>query len=201
MIKKWNLREIVLMSILGVVFAVIYLMFYLFGKSLRNFLTPFGLGPFAYEIIFGIWYVVSIISAYIIRRPGAAFISESIAGLVQVLIGSPAGPKLIIGSMIQGIGAEVVFAATRYRNFTTWVLVLAGVSAAIFSFTWAWFTSGFVALSPMIVLAMFVVRMLSGALLAGLLGKWISDQLANTGVLRSYALGRELQAKREEQIS
>src|SRR5690625_1611713 len=201
MSKKWNLREIVLMSILGVVFAVIYLSFYLFGKGLRNFLTPFGLGPFGYEIIFGIWFIVSIITAYIIRKPGAAFISEAIAGLVQVLIGSPAGPKLIISAMIQGIGAEVVFAATRYRNFNTWVLVLAGVSSAVFSFAWAYFSSGFVALSPTIVFAMFVVRMISGALLAGLLGKWVSDQLANTGVLRSYALGRELQAKREEQAS
>lgn len=201
MTKKWNLREIVLMSILGVVFAVVCLTFYLLGKSLRNFLTPFGLGPFAYEFIFGIWFIVSIITMYIIRKPGAALISESIAGLVQVLIGSPAGPKLIIGAMIQGIGAEVIFAATRYKNFTTWVLVLAGVSSAVFSFTWAWFTSGFAALTPSIVLLMFIMRMVSGALLAGLLGKWISDQLANTGVLRSYALGRELQATRDQKAS
>lgn len=201
MTKKWNLREIVLMSILSVVFAVIYLLFYLFGKSLKNVLAPFGLAPFGYEVIYGIWFIVSIITAYIIRKPGAAFISESIAGLVQVLIGSPAGPKLIVSAMIQGLGAEIVFAATRYRNFTTLVLVLAGVSSAIFSFAWAWFASGFAALSPVIVLAMFVVRMISAALFAGLIGKWISDQLANTGVLRGYALGKEWQAKREQQAS
>lgn len=201
MIKKWNLREIVLMSILGVVFAVVYLLFYMFGKSLKVFLTPFGLGPFGYEFIFGIWFIVSIITAYIIRKPGAALISEFIAGIVQVLIGSPAGPKLIIGALIQGLGAETVFLATGYKKFQTWVLVLAGVSAAVFSFGWAWFSSGFLALTPAIVLTMFIIRMISGALLAGVLGKWISDQLAKTGVLRSYALGKERQAKREKNAS
>jgi len=199
--KKWNLREIVLMSILGVVFAVVYLMFYLFGKSLRNLLTPIGLGAFGYEFIYGIWFIVSIITAYIIRKPGAAFISESIAGLVQVLIGSPAGPSLIIAGMIQGLGAEIVFAVTRYRNYTTGILILAGVSSAVFSFVWAFFMSGFVALSTSLVLMMLLVRITSAALLAGLLGKWISDQLAKTGVLRSYALGKEYIANREQQTA
>ncbi|MBM7097418.1 ECF transporter S component [Bacillus sp. H-16] len=201
MSHAWKLREIVLMSILGVVFGVIYLMFYFFGQGLRNVLAPFGLGPFGYEVIFGIWFIVSIITAYVIRKPGAALISETIAATIQVLIGSPAGPRLIVSGLIQGLGAEVVFAATRWKNYNLSVLVLAGVSAAIFSFVWGWFISGFAALSTSMVLAMFIVRCISGALLAGLLGKWISDQLANTGVLRSYALGKEWQAKREQKAS
>ncbi len=201
MSAAWKLREIVLMSIFGVVFGVIYLLFYFFGQGLRNVLAPFGLGPFGYEVIFGIWFIVSIITAYVIRKPGAALISETIAATIQVLIGSPAGPRLIISGLIQGLGAEVVFAATRWKNYNLMVLMLAGVSAAIFSFVWGWFISGFAALSTSMVVAMFIVRCISGALLAGLLGKWISDQLANTGVLRSYALGKEWQAKREQKIS
>ncbi|MCE7792568.1 ECF transporter S component [Salipaludibacillus sp. CUR1] len=201
MMKQWKLKEIVLMSIFGVVFAVIYLLFYFFGQGLRNFLTPFGLAPFGYEVIFGIWFIVSIIAAYVIRKPGAAFWSELIAGTVQVLIGSPAGPRLIISAAIQGLGAEVVFAATRYRNFSLYVLVLAGMSAAVFSYAWGWFQSGLAALTPGLIAATFAVRVLSGALLAGLLGKYISDQLAQTGVLRGYALGKELQEKREKEAS
>ncbi|WP_096440166.1 ECF transporter S component [Alteribacter populi] len=201
MSAAWKLREIVLMSIFGVVFGVIYLLFYFFGQGLRNVLAPFGLGSFGYEVIFGIWFIVSIITAYVIRKPGAALISETIAATIQVLIGSPAGPRLIISGLIQGLGAEVVFAATRWKNYNLMVLMLAGVSAAIFSFVWGWFISGFAALSTSMVVAMFIVRCISGALLAGLLGKWIGDQLANTGVLRSYALGKEWQAKREQKIS
>lgn len=201
MMKQWKLKEIVLMSILGVVFAVIYLLFYLFGQGLTNILTPFGLAPFGYEVIFGIWFIVSIIAAYIIRKAGAAFWSELIAGTVQVLLGTPAGPQLIISAAIQGIGAEIVFLATRYRNFSLYVLCLAGMSAAVFSYAWGWFQSGLAALSPWLIVATLTVRIISGALLAGVLGKYLSDQLAQTGVLRGYALGKELQERRDKSAS
>jgi energy-coupling factor transport system permease protein len=201
MTNKWNLREIVLMAILGVVFAVIYLFFFTVGTGITNVLTPFGLGPFGYEVIFGIWFIVSIITAYIIRKPGAALISETIAGGVQVLLGSPAGPMLIVSAFIQGLGAEAAFAATKYRNYSTVVLVLAGIGPAVTSFIWGLFHSGYIALSFPLLSSMLIVRVISGALIAGLLGKWITERLADTGVLRSYALGKEWQTKREHKAS
>lgn len=199
--KDWKLKEIVMMSILGVVFAFIYLGFFLFGQTLRNFLVPFGLAPFAYEFIFGIWFIVSIIAAYVIRKKGAAFWSELIAGTVQVLVGSPAGPMLIISAAIQGLGAEAVFAATKWKNYTLPVLIAAGMSAAVFSYAWGWFNSGLAALAPGLIIATLIVRIISGALLAGVLGRWIGDQLAKTGVLRGYALGKERQKTRERKAS
>ncbi|QKS70428.1 ECF transporter S component [Paenalkalicoccus suaedae] len=201
MMKSWKLKEIVLMSILGVVFAVVYLLFFFAGQGLTSFLIPFGLGPFGYEVIFGIWFIVSIIAAYIIRKPGAAFWSELIAGTVQVLLGTPAGPMLIISAAIQGIGAELVFAATRYRVYNLYVLMMAGMSAALFSYVWGIFQSGLLAMEPWLIITTFIVRMISGALLAGLLGKFLSDQLANTGVLRGYALGKEREGRYERKVS
>jgi energy-coupling factor transport system permease protein len=201
LLKEWKLKEIVLMSVLGVVFAFIYLGFFFFGQGLRNVLTPFGLGPFGYEFIFGIWFIVSIIAAYIIRKRGAAFWSELIAGTVQVLIGSPAGPQLIISAAIQGLGAEAAFAATKWKNYTLPVLIAAGMSAALFSYAWGWFQSGLAALTPGLIIATLLVRLLSGALLAGVLGKWVSDQLAKTGVLRGYALGKESLKQRGRKAS
>ncbi|PRO66239.1 ECF transporter S component [Alkalicoccus urumqiensis] len=186
--KSWKLKEVVLMSSLGVVFAFVYLAFFLFGQGLRNLLLPIGLAPFAYEIIFGIWFIVSIIAAYIIRRPGAAFFSELIAGIVQVLVGSPAGPMLILTAAIQGLGAEAVFAAFRWRVYTLPVLMAAGAGAAVVSYAYHLFASGYIALGPGLIISMFIVRVLSGILLAGLLGKWLSDRLEATGVLRGYAI-------------
>ncbi|WP_027963591.1 ECF transporter S component [Halalkalibacillus halophilus] len=197
MTNQWKLKEIVLMSILGVVFAAIYLLFFFFGQTLRNVLMPFGLGEFGYEIIFGIWFIVSIIAAYIIRKPGVAFTSEVIAGVVQVLMGSPAGPMLILTAMVQGAGAEFAFAITKWRDYRLRILVLAGVFAAVFSFAWHLYSSGNITLAAWLIVATFIVRVISGALLAGVLGKWISDQLAKTGVLRGYALGKEMQEERE----
>ncbi|MDT8975499.1 ECF transporter S component [Paenibacillus sp. chi10] len=183
--SQWKLRDIVVLSSLSVVFAVIYLLFLQIGNVLVGFMGPMG-----YEVIFGIWFIVSIIATYIIRKPGAAVISETVAGLVEVLIGNAVGPILIVSALIQGLGAEAVFAATRYRNYSTKVLMLAGVGSAVFSFAWGYFRSGYAAYSVGLIIAMFVVRCISGALISGLLGKWIADALANTGVLRSFPIAK-----------
>ena len=55
--------------------------------------------------------------------------------------------------------------------------------------------SGYAALATGYVLAMFIIRLISGALIAGLLGKALSDGLAKTGVLSSFALGKEYRRK------
>lgn len=185
--RNWRFKEIVVLSALSVVFAVVYLAFLPVGKLLVGFFGPIG-----YDLIFGIWFIVSIIAAYIIRKPGAAFLSETIAAMIEVLIGNAVGPMLIVSGMIQGLGAEAVFAATRYRNYATWVLMLAGVGSAVTSFIYGYFMGGFAALGTGYVIVMFVARVISGALIAGLLGKTISDGLAKTGVLSSYALGKEV---------
>ncbi|MFZ3579402.1 ECF transporter S component [Virgibacillus sp. DJP39] len=189
--NNWRFKEIVVMSALAVVFGVVYLAFLPVGKILVGFFGPIG-----YDLIFGIWFIVSIIAAYIIRKPGAAFMSETIAAMIEVMLGSAVGPMLIISGMIQGLGAESAFAMTRWKNYSTWVLMASGVGAAVFSFAYGYFLSGFAALSTPYVIGMFVARMISGALLAGLLGKALSDGLAQTGVLSSYALGKEHRKKR-----
>ncbi|KYC89571.1 MULTISPECIES: ECF transporter S component [Heyndrickxia] len=189
--SKWSLREIVVMSVLGIVFAIVYLLFTQVGNIF------FGLvGPIGYEPIFGIWFIVSIIVANIIRKPGAAVLAETIAAFVEILIGNAVGPRLLISGMIQGLGAEVVFAATGWKRYSTWVLMLAGVGSAIFSFAWGYFISGFATLSPSYVLSMLAIRMVSGALLAGLLGKYISEGLAKTGVLNGMPLGKEMKKRK-----
>ncbi|HEX5564536.1 MAG TPA: ECF transporter S component [Sporosarcina sp.] len=189
--KTWRFKEIVVLSALSVVFAIVYLAFLPLGKLLFGFFGPIG-----YDLIFGIWFIVSIIAAYIIRKPGAAFLSETIAAMVEVLIGNAVGPMLIVVGMVQGIGAEAVFAATRWRLYSTWVLMLAGVGSAVTSFIYGYFMSGYAALGAGYVTAMFVTRMISSALIAGLLGKAISDGLAKTGVLSSYALGKEVRKRK-----
>ena len=196
--KQWKLKDIVLMSVLGVVFGLIYLAFFGVGNMIFGVLTPIGLGPLSYELIFGIWFIVSIIAAYIIRKPGVAFTSEVIAALTEVLVGSTAGPALILSGMVQGLGAEVAFAATRWKDYRLRILLLSGMTAATVSFPYHFFVSGYAAYTNWIVISMLITRLISGALIAGLLGKYIADQLAATGVLSGYPIGKERQQQREK---
>ncbi|MDR4434363.1 ECF transporter S component [Bacillus tequilensis] len=190
--KSWKVKEIVIMSVISIVFAVVYLLFTHFGNVLAGMF-----GPIAYEPIYGIWFIVSVIAAYIIRKPGAALVSEMIAALVECLLGNPSGPMVIVIGIVQGLGAEAVFLATRWKAYSLPVLLLAGMGSSAASFIYDLFVSGYAAYSPTYLLIMLVIRLISGALLAGLLGKAVSDSLAYTGVLNGMALGKELKKKRK----
>ncbi|MBR3321019.1 MAG: ECF transporter S component [Exiguobacterium sp.] len=185
MLKSWKLKEVVLVSVLSVVFAVVYLLFVHIGNLWAGLI-----GPIAYEWIFGIWFIVSIISAYIIRKPGAAFISEVMAATIEMLIGNAIGPRIILVGIVQGLGAEAVFAMTGYRRYELWVLMLAGFGSAVTSFVYTYFMSGFEMLEPGYVATMFGLRAVSGMVIAGIGGKLLSDLLLKTGSLRGYAIAR-----------
>ncbi|MDF2813595.1 MAG: thiamine permease, partial [Microvirga sp.] len=114
--------------------------------------------------------------------------------LVQILLGSPAGLLLLVTGAVQGAGAEAVFAATRWRNYSLPVLMAAGVGAAIFSFAYTWIRFDYGALQPTILIAMFVLRCLSGALLGGLLGHLIVRALYKTGVLAGLAIDHDIRS-------
>lgn len=186
MLKSWKLKEIVLLSILSVVFAVVYLAFVHVGNLWAGLI-----GPIAYEWIFGIWFIVSIIAAYIIRKPGAAFLSEVLAATIEMMIGNAIGPRIILVGIIQGLGAEAAFAVTGYRKYDLWVLMLAGFGAAVTSFVYTYAMGGLAALSPTYVTTMFALRATSGMLIAGLGGKILSDLLLRTGALEGYAVARQ----------
>ena len=183
MLKSWKLKEVVLLSVFSVVFAVVYLLFVHVGNIWSGFI-----GPIAFEWMFGIWFIVSIICMYIIRKPGAAVLSETMAAVIEVMIGNAVGPRLILSGLIQGLGAEAAFAVTGYKRFNWWVLVLAGIGAAVFSFAYGFLVSGYSALSPSYLALMLGLRMMSGAIISGFGGKWVSDGLLATGALRGYAI-------------
>ncbi len=128
---------------------------------------------------------------YIIRKPGAAVLSETVADAIEVMIDNAVDPRLILSGLSQGLGAEAAFAATSYKRFNTWVLILAGIGAAVFSFVYGFFVSGYMALSPTYLALMLGLRVMSGALIAGPGGKWVSDGLLATGALCGYAISRD----------
>ncbi|WP_230534241.1 ECF transporter S component [Microvirga roseola] len=181
--RGWTLRETLIVTVLGAVFAVLYL-----GWVQVWLIAQAIFGPVTMDVVMGFWFVVSIVAASIIRKPGAAFVSEVLAAGVQILLGSPAGLLLLVTGAVQGAGAEVVFAATRWRNYSLPVLMAAGVGAAIFSFIYTWIRFDYGALEPGLLLVMFVLRCLSGAVLGGWLGYVIVEALYRTGALAGLAI-------------
>ena len=180
--RRWTLRETVIVAALGIVFAVLYL------GWVQLWLLLQAIGPLSLDILFGFWCVVSVTAAYIIRKPMVAFTSEVIAAVAEVLTGNPAGLILVLTGIVQGAGAELPFALTRWRNYRLPTLLASGASAAVFSFVYTWIRFSYGTLAPGLLITMFILRVASGMLLAGWLGKIIGDALYRTGVLSGLAI-------------
>jgi energy-coupling factor transport system substrate-specific component len=183
--SAWRTQDFVLLAVLAVVFGAIYWWW----------LQPYlWIAPLAaqvgQELVFGMWFVSGLLGGYIVRRPGAAFLAETMAALAEVLLGAPAGPILVVTGLMQALGPELVLAATGYRRWGWGTMLVAGMAAGLVALPWNWFRLGYFALPPGLLLGLLVVRLVSGAL-AGVIAKLLGDLLAGTGALNAYAIGRE----------
>lgn len=201
--NQWKLRDILMMSILGVLFAAVYLAVFSGGMVLSALLTPTGLSTFSFELIYGVWFMASAVAAYIIRKPGAALTTEVLAAGVELLMGNAGGLVVILTGFIQGLGCELGFAAFRYKKFNLLSMTLGGILAASFIFLFELYYLQNYLLAPGLLFAKLMVRFLSAALFTGLISKLSCDGLARTGVLKNYGIDRsrqEVLIEREEEF-
>jgi energy-coupling factor transport system substrate-specific component len=185
----WRTQDFVLLAILAVVFGAIYWAW--LGPYLGIETALAGVsGQFGQELLFGLWFVSGLLGGYVIRRPGAAFLSETLAAFAEVLLGAPAGPVLIVTGFMQALGPELTFAATGYRRWGWGTMIVAGIAAGVVALPWNWLRLGYFALDPTVMAGLFVTRVVAGGL-AGIAAKAIGDLVAATGSLNYFALGRE----------
>ncbi|MGN0981120.1 MAG: ECF transporter S component [Candidatus Avoscillospira sp.] len=187
--SKWELKDVIMMAILGVVFAAVYLAVFQGGLALSTALTPAGLSAFGFEIIYGVWFMASTLAAYIIRKPGVALITEILAAAVELLMGNSGGLTVVLTGLIQGAGAELAFAIFRYKKWNLLSMSLAGILSALFIFCYELYYLNYIALAPSLLIAQLAVRFISAVVFSGIICKLAGDGLAKTGVVKSYAIG------------
>ncbi|MBB5173411.1 ECF transporter S component [Texcoconibacillus texcoconensis] len=191
--KSLNLREIVVMSSISVVFGILYLGWIFFGQFMQGITGPVGWG-----LLTGFWIMAGIICAYIIRKPGVAFAAQLIAAGTEILVGSVnAGVVLLLG-VTQGIGAELAFALFLYRSYKLPVLMLAGMFGTFANFITTYVVYGYSQYSSLVIGLMLATMLISGAVLAGWGSKKVADSLSQTGVLDNFALGKLHRKQRVE---
>ena len=187
--SKWELKDVIMMAILGVVFAAVYLAVFQGGLALSTALTPAGLSAFGFEIIYGVWFMASTLAAYIIRKPGVALITEILAAAVELLMGNSGGLTVVLTGLIQGAGAELAFAIFRYKKWNLLSMSLAGILSALFIFCYELYYLNYIALAPSLLIAQLAVRFVSAVVFSGIICKLAGDGLAKTGVVKSYSIG------------
>ena len=186
-LASWSTRDILLTAMLGAVFGVLYQAWNYLYVPLET-ISPI-LGDAA---MYGFWFIAGILVPYIIRRPGAALLGEFLAGLISMLLGAQWGLDALLSAALQGLACEAVFFLIgRWKNYHLSTLMVAGAAAALISFVHDYPLYGFAELAIGVQTALFVVRLISGAVLGGWLAKALGDALAGTGVLDNYPLGAE----------
>lgn len=188
----WKMKEVVLTVILAVACGVIYLGWSTLWIPISAIVGPMGAG-----FMFGIWVIASPIVAYIIRKPGAAFIAEVAAAAVELLTGSHFGLSALLIGVFQGIGSEIAFAIFRYKRYTLFTLMLSGALAAVGGMIYNLMANGFGYYTTGVLFTTLVIHIISGMILGGLLAKVVVDALAKTGVLEQYEIMKE---KRKREI-
>ncbi|BDZ40262.1 ECF transporter S component [Microbacterium suwonense] len=189
---RWRVVDIVVAAVLGVAIGLVFWGWNVVGGAwfgAADAVTP-GLGGIAV----GIWLIGGVIGGLVIRKPGAALVVEVVAAIISMLIGNVWGVSTVLSGLVQGLGAELVFAVFLYRRFGVVVAALSGVGAAVA----AWIFEMFYGSSPnflksfefnAIYLGALVV---SGIVLAGVVGWLLVRALASTGALSRFAAGREV---------
>ena len=186
--NRWRTIDIVIASVIAVAFGVI---FWAWNTVWSVTEGAFAFFPPAQALLYGIWLMPAVLSGLIIRKPGAALYTELVAAIISALLGNAWGATVIPQGLIQGLGAEIAFAALRYRSFRLPVALFAGgltgLSAALYDF-FVWNTE-YALWDYRIPYAACTI--VSGTVLAGLGGWALVRALAPTGVLDRFGAGRE----------
>ena len=185
---RWRTIDIVIASIIAVAFGVIFWAWNLLWGATQG---AFAFFPPAQTLLYGVWLMPAVLAGLIIRKPGAALFTEAVAATISALLGAKWGATVIPQGLVQGLGAELAFAALRYRSYRLPAALLAGaltgVGAALFDF-FVW-NAAYELWSYRVPYALLTV--LSSTVIAGA-GSWaLVRALAPTGVLDRFPAGRD----------
>ena len=189
---RWRVVDIVIASVIGVACGLVFTIWNQASNPLGALLTP--VLPGLQALLGGGWLFAGVLGGLIIRKPGAAIYTELLAAVVSTLIGNQWGPLTLVSGVVQGLGAELVFALFRYRNHRLVVALLAGAGAGLalaINDLILWYPGSASAFAAIYTASAIV----SGMVLAGLL-PWLAVRaLARTGALSRFAAGREVSTR------
>ncbi len=185
---RWRVVDIVIASVIGVASGLIFVLWNQASNPLGALLTP--VLPGLQALLGGGWLFAGVLGGLIIRKPGAAIYTELLAAVLSTLVGNQWGPLTLVSGLVQGLGAEAVFALFRYRNHRLIVALLAGAGAGLalaVNDLINWYPGS----SSTFATIYTVSAVVSGMLLAGLLSWLAVRALARTGALHRFAAGRD----------
>jgi energy-coupling factor transport system substrate-specific component len=185
---RWRVVDIVIASVIGVASGLVFVVWNQAYNPISAIVSP--LLPGLQALLGGGWLFAGVIGGLIIRKPGAAIYTELLAAVVSTLVGNQWAALTLVSGVVQGLGAEVVFAIFLYRNYRLIVAVLAGAASGLAlaaNDLILWYPGAAVEFAVVYTVSSLV----SGAVIAGLLSWFAVRGLARTGALSRFGAGRD----------
>lgn len=185
--SRWRTVDIVVAAVIAAAFGVVFWGWNQLWTGLESAFTTF---PPIKALVYGVWLIPAVLGPLVIRKAGAGVFTETVAAIISVLLGAQWGTITIVYGLLQGLGGEAAFAASRYRSFGLPNALVGGalagaaaglVDIAIYYSAWSlgW------------QLTQVALAAVSGLVIAGL-GSWaLTRALAQTGALDQFPSGRE----------
>ncbi|MEM9775682.1 MAG: ECF transporter S component [Chloroflexota bacterium] len=179
-LKSWTTRDILVVIILAIVFAL------LTGPVLAlAFLIGSG-NPLVSVAFAAVTTIPSLVAPYILRKPGAAFLTQLLMGLIQLPF-SPMGFFIVVVGLINGVVGELPFLLTRYQNYSLGLLIASGVFSRLVALGFAMSTMGFANMPIGIQIGLVITAILAGVAIA-LIANYVCDILQRSGILSRFAI-------------
>jgi energy-coupling factor transport system substrate-specific component len=174
--KGLKLTDILVTIVISIVFGIVYKVW----GPLYYAIKPFGLN--LDQFIYGMWFIAANVAYLIIRKPGVALLAEIAASSGEFIMGSEWGLEVLLYGVIQGLFAELVFAAFRYKRFDLVVVSLAAASSTVGSLIMDQYKGYIGDLALWNLILYIVVRFVGAVAIAGVFGHYLVKALEATGV-------------------
>ncbi len=211
-LARWRTVDLLTVAFLGAAFGIAY-----WGWDIA-YQGPVAALNIAYQPLTGIfagpWFMAGVVGGLVVRRPGAALLAEIVAALMSMVPGTQWGATVLVSGILQGLGAELVFAVVGYSAFGVAVAALAGAASAPLEWLFEtfqvpdWVTripgvadvagaGAWAASWPLGDKLVYLAAMAgSGLLVAGVVGWLLTRALARAGALRAFPSGQEIRETR-----
>lgn len=174
--SKLKFSDILITIMIGVVFGILIK----FWSDLYTVVKP--ILPLGRQLLYGMWFMVGPFAYLLIRKPGVALLASLSAAGLSAILGD--GVQTLMYGLVQGLGAELIFASFRYRKFNLFVAGIAGIASTFAGFFLDWFY-GYANLELWAITTKYGLRVISAFVFTGIFAFYIVRALEATGVTHS----------------
>jgi energy-coupling factor transport system permease protein len=176
MSKGLKLTDILVTIVISTGFGILYKIW----GPLYYAVKPLGLH--IDQLIYGMWFMAATAAFLIIRKPGVALLAEVAASSGEFLMGSEFGLEVLLYGIVQGLFAELLLMAFRYKRYDLLAVSMAGISSCLGSLILDFYKGYIGDLSTWNLILYIAFRFIGTILFTGVFAIAIVKALEATGV-------------------